>query len=138
MKNIIAILVSLIMVATVFVACSSVANKSEIPLTTQAQRYSETTQAPTELDGRYTYNDYVIMSFNAVEGAVIYDQRYDSNGYLESCQYHCKWEACGYVSNTNGQARDNMHTSYHCTQCGNDQRVEITADHEWVEISNGY
>ena len=31
-----------------------------------------------------------------------------------------------------------MHTSYHCTQCGNDQRVEITADHEWVEISNGY
>lgn len=74
------------------------------------------------------------MSFNAVQGAEIYKQDYDIHGYLESCQYHKKCEACGYVSNENGQARGNMHTSYHCIECGNNQYVEITADQQWVEI----
>lgn len=74
------------------------------------------------------------MSFNAVQGCVIYDQSYDSNGYLESCQFHKKCDACGYVSNSNGQARGNLSTSYHCTQCGNNQAVEIVADFECVEV----
>ena len=74
------------------------------------------------------------MSFNAVQGAVIYKQDYDIHGYLESCQYHKKCEACGYVSNSNGQARGNMHTSYYCTQCGNNQEIENTVDQQWVEI----
>ena len=74
------------------------------------------------------------MSFNAVQGAVIYDQSYDLNGYLESCQFYKKCEACGYVSNSNGQARGNLSTSYHCMQCGNNQAVEIVANFEWVEV----
>ena len=81
-----------------------------------------------------TYKKNVIMSFNAVQGCVIYDQSYDSNGYLESCQFHKKCEACGYVSNSNGQARGNLSTSYHCTQCGNNQAVEIVANFECVEV----
>lgn len=134
MKKTITILISLIMVVTVFVACSKIAydEKQTSQSITQTQTNNLNELQPSKQN---TYSDYVIMSFHAVEGAVIYDQSYDSNGYLESCHYHCQCEACGYVSNTNGQARGNLNTSYHCTECGNNQNVEITVDQQWVDVS---
>lgn len=144
MKKLITIIISLILVAVTLVACSKTnSNTNETTNTesgTQAQAV-EQTQESTEQStsnasttAKNTFSKYVIVSFNAVQGAVIYKQDYDIHGYLESCQYHKKCEACGYVSNSNGQARGNTHTSYHCTQCGNNQEVEITVDQQWVEI----
>lgn len=81
-----------------------------------------------------THSVNVILNFHAVEGAVIYDQTYDEYGYPDCCYFHYKCESCGFVSNSNGSARDNIHTSYHCIECGNDQRVEISADKEWIDV----
>ncbi len=82
-----------------------------------------------------TRKAYVIVSFQAVEGAAIYDIEYDSNTRLPvSCRFHKKCESCGYVSNSNGQARGNFTTSYHCDKCGNNQHVEITASFDWVDV----
>lgn len=143
MKKLITIIIGLILVAVTLVACSKTnSNTNETTNTesgTQAQTL-EQTQESTEQSSTNasttanTFSKYVIVSFNAVQGAVIYNQDYDIHGYLESCQYHKKCEACGYVSNSNGQARGNTHTSYYCTQCGNNQEVEITVDQQWVEI----
>lgn len=124
------------------VACSKTnSNTNEsttatIEPSTQEQTQESTTPSTTNASttAKNTFSKYVIVSFNAVQGAVIYKQDYDINGYLESCQYHKKCEACGYVSNSNGQARGNTHTSYYCTQCGNNQEVEITVDQQWIEI----
>lgn len=143
MKKILSIVISIIIVLTAFVACSKKVNTdttvtTDRPTTTQADSNTEidttTTNSTVQSTSQATYKKNVIVSFNAVQGAVIYDQSYDSNGYLESCQFHKKCEACGYVSNSNGQARGNLTTSYHCTQCGNNQTVEITADFECVEV----
>ena len=141
MKKLITIIISLILVATTLVACSKTnSNTNESTTTTIESGTQEQTQESTEQSSTNasttanTFSKYVIVSFNAVQGAVIYNQDYDIHGYLESCQYHKKCEACGYVSNSNGQARGNMHTSYYCTQCGNNQEVEITVDQQWVEI----
>ena len=142
MKKLITIIISLILVAATLVACSKTnSNTNEsttatIEPSTQEQTQESTTPSTTNASttAKNTFSKYVIVSFNAVQGAVIYKQDYDIHGYLESCQYHKKCEACGYVSNENGQARGNMHTSYHCTECGNNQYVEITADQQWVEI----
>lgn len=144
MKKILSIVISIIIVLTAFVACSKKVNTdttvtTDRPTTTQADSNTEidtttTTNSTAQSTSQATYKKNVIMSFNAVQGAVIYDQSYDSNGYLESCQFHKKCEACGYVSNSNGQARGNLSTSYHCTQCGNNQAVEIVANFEWVEV----
>lgn len=143
MKKILSIVVGIILVATVFAACSKEVNTdattTDKSTTVQSDLSTEintitTTESTTQSTSQATYKKNVIMSFNAVQGAVIYDQSYDSNGYLESCQFHKKCEACGYVSNSNGQARGNLSTSYHCTQCGNNQAVEITANFEWVEV----
>ncbi len=79
---------------------------------------------------------YVVKSFLAVEGAVIYDQTYDTYGYPDCCYFHKKCESCGYVSNNNGSARSNLTSSHHCIECGNDQRVEIKADGDWIEVYN--
>lgn len=38
------------------------------------------------------------------------------------------------TSSENEQARGNLTTLYHCVNCGNDQKVEITVDEETVEI----
>ena len=138
MKKLITIIISLILVAATLVACSK-ANSNTNETTeygTQAQTTEQTQESTTNTSttAKNTFSKYVVVSFNAVQGAVIYKQDYDIHGYLESCQYHKKCEACGYVSNENGQARGNTHTSYHCTQCGNDQKVEITVDQQWVEI----
>lgn len=143
MKKILSIVIGIILVATVFEACSKEVNTdttvtTDRPTTTQADSNTEidttTTNSTVQSTSQATYKKNVIVSFNAVQGAVIYDQSYDSNGYLESCQFHKKCEKCGYVSNSNGQARGNLTSSYHCTQCGNNQTVEITADFECVEV----
>lgn len=142
MKKLITIIISLILVAATLVACSKTnSNTNETTTTTTESSTQEQTQeitmpstANASTTAKNTFSKYVIVSFNAVQGAVIYKQDYDIHGYLESCQYHKKCEACGYVSNSNGQARGNMHTSYYCTQCGNNQEVEITVDQQWVEI----
>lgn len=145
MKKILSIVIGIILVTTVFAACSKAPvnddsnSESDNSATIQDEAPSEndfaySTEQPSQNYKQRTYKKNVIMSFNAVQGAVIYDQSYDSSGYLESCQFHKKCEACGYVSNSNGQARGNLSTSYHCTQCGNNQAVEITANFEWVEV----
>lgn len=141
MKKLITIIISLILVAVTLVACSKTnSNTNEsttatIEPSTQEQTQESTTPSTANASTTAnTFSKYVIVSFNSVQGAVIYKQDYDINGYLESCQYHKKCEACGYVSNSNGQARGNTHTSYYCTQCGNNQEVEITVDQQWVEI----
>ena len=142
MKKLITIIISLILVAATLVACSKTnSNTNESTTTTTESSTQEQTQESMEQStsnvsttAKNTVSKYVIVSFNAVQGAVIYKQDYDIHGYLESCQYHKKCEACGYVSNSNGQARGNTHTSYYCTQCGNNQEVEITVDQQWVEI----
>lgn len=142
MKKLITIIIGLILVAVTLVACSKTnSNTNESTTTTiepstQEQTQESTTPSTTNASttAKNTFSKYVIVSFNAVQGAVIYKQDYDIHGYLESCQYHKKCEACCYVSNSNGQARGNMHTSYYCTQCGNNQEVEITVDQQWVEI----
>lgn len=142
MKKLITIIIGLILVAATLVACSKTnSNTNETTTTTTESSTQEQTQeitmpstANASTTAKNTFSKYVIVSFNAVQGAVIYKQDYDIHGYLESCQYHKKCEACGYVSNSNGQARGNMHTSYYCTQCGNNQEVEITVDQQWVEI----
>ena len=141
MKKLITIIISLILVAVTLVACSktnSNTNKSTTTTTessTQEQTQESTTPSTANASTTAnTFSKYVIVSFNAVQGAEIYEQDYDIHGYLESCQYHKKCEACGYVSNSNGQARGNTHTSYYCTQCGNNQEVEITVDQQWIEI----
>ena len=128
MKKLITIIISLILVAVTLVACSktnSNTNKSTTTTTessTQEQTQESTTPSTANASTTAnTFSKYVIVSFNAVQGAEIYEQDYDIHGYLESCQYHKKCEACGYVSNSNGQARGNTHTSYYCTQCGNNQ-----------------
>ena len=138
MKKLITVIISLTLVAATLVACSK-ANSNTNETTeygTQAQTTEQTQESTTNTSttAKNTFSKYVVVSFNAVQGAVIYKQDYDIHGYLESCQYHKKCEACGYVSNSNGQARGNMHTSYYCTQCGNNQKVEITVDQQWVEI----
>ena len=83
-----------------------------------------------------THQEYIMVSLQAVEGAVIYDTEYDANGFPISCQFHKKCESCGYVSNNNGQARGNLTTSYHCEKCGNNQHVEIAASFDWVDVKN--
>ena len=141
MKKLITIIISLILVAATLVACSKTnSNTNESTTATESSTQEQTQESTTpstanaSTTAKNTVSKYVIVSFNAVQGAVIYKQDYDIHGYLESCQYHKKCEACGYVSNSNGQARGNMHTSYYCTQCGNNQEVEITVDQQWVEI----
>ena len=142
MKKLITIIISLILVAVTLVACSKTnSNTNEATESgTQAQAVEQTKESTTpstanaSTTAKNTVSKYVIVSFNAVQGAVIYKQDYDIHGYLESCQYHKKCEACGYVSNSNGQARGNTHTSYYCTKCGNNQEVEITVDQQWIEI----
>ena len=69
-----------------------------------------------------------------MEGAVIYNQTFDSHGYPDCCYFHKKCEACGDVSNNNGAARGNLTSSYHCIKCGNNQHVEITANCGWVTV----
>lgn len=140
MKKILSIVIGIILVATVFAACSKEVNTdatatTDKSTTVQSDSSTEintitTTESTTQSTSQATYKKNVIVSFNAV----IYDQSYDLNGYLESCQFHKKCEACGYVSNSNGQARGNLSTSYHCTQCGNNQAVEIVANFECVEV----
>lgn len=139
MKKLITIIISLILVAVTLVACSKTNGNTNETTTTESSTQEQTQESTTPGNANVstsanTFSKYVIVSFNAVQGAVIYKQDYDIHGYLENCQYYKKCEVCGYVSNSNGQACGNTHTSYYCTQCGNNQEVEITVDQQWVEI----
>ena len=93
-----------------------------------------TTAAKPTVGGPVERQVHVVLNFYAEEGAVIYKQDYDSYGYPETCYFHKKCEKCGYVSNNNGSCRGNISTSYHCTKCGNNQRVSIEADSDWVTV----
>lgn len=77
---------------------------------------------------------YVVKSFLAIKGAVIYDQTYDEYGYPNCCYFHKKCETCGDVSNNNGSTRSNITTSYYCPKCKTSNQVEIKADAEWIEV----
>lgn len=101
MKKILSIVIGIILVATVFAACSKAPVNDDSNLesdnsaTIQDEASSENDfEYPTEESSQNskprTYKKNVIMSFNAVQGAVIYDQSYDLNGYLESCQFYKK------------------------------------------------
>lgn len=96
MKKLITIIISLILVAVTLVACSKTnSNTNEATESgTQAQAVEQTKESTTpstanaSTTAKNTVSKYVIVSFNSVQGAVIYKQDYDINGYLESCQYH--------------------------------------------------
>lgn len=134
MKKIVLLLLAVASLVFILVSCSnsSKTNDNYSSENGNGQLEYENT-APV---GNASHQEYVTTSFSAIQGAVIYDLTYDSNGYLQSCHFHKKCEACGDVSNSNGSTSDNLTTSYHCAKCGNDQRVEIEAIKTWVEIPN--
>ena len=118
-------------------ACGTVEpkNESEESRETERDATSAVANPPSQAENE-THQEYGIVSFQAVEGAVIYDTEYGENGFPVSCQFHKKCESCGYVSNNNGQARGNLSTSYHCEKCGNNQHVEITATFDWFDVQD--
>ena len=140
-KIILSVVMAIILCVAVFVGCkkqndnntdSSVATSSE---TSQIEESNtENKQLTEKATEQKTIQKRVVTAFNAVQGAVIYQTETDEYGYPTSCQFYKKCESCGYVSNSNGQARGNLSTSYHCEKCGNNQIVEITADEDYVEV----
>ena len=62
---------------------------------TETSPVSEQNAQTTEEHG--TYTSYEILSFSAIQGAVITDLKYNDKGYLSSCSYSYKCEACGTV-----------------------------------------
>ncbi len=138
LKTILSIAMVVVLCATVFVGCKKQSDnnnaESTVASSTEASQIEEnSTQVSQNTTVQKTMKTRVITAFYAVQGAVIYQTDTDENGYPNSCQFHKKCESCGYVSNSNGQARGNLTTSYHCENCGNDQKVEITVDEETVE-----
>ena len=122
-------------------ACGNNSTKKEENVTSTNQQKTEMsdssitkTDSSTQQNQPQARSEYVVLSFNAVEGAVIYNQTFDSHGYPDCCYFHKKCEACGDVSNSNGSATGNLTTSYHCIKCGNNQHVEITANCDWVTV----
>lgn len=71
---------------------TSVENETE---NTETSPVSEQNAQTTEEHG--TYTSYEILSFSAIQGAVITDLKYNDKGYLSSCSYSYKCEACGTV-----------------------------------------
>ena len=112
-------------------ACGNASTKKEEEVVSANRQEIEVSSKQNKPQGR---SEHVVLSFNAVEGAVIYDQSFDSYGYPNCCYFHKKCEACGYVSNNNGSTRSNLTTSYHCTKCGNNQHVKIVANSDWVTV----
>lgn len=96
------------------------------------------TQNYTQPAEKRTERKYVIMSFSAVQGAVITDLDYDDDGYLHSCSYKKKCEACGNPESGNATAYGNLNSSFHCMKCKNTQKVEIIAIKEWVDVEVDY
>lgn len=130
-----------LVVCSALYACGNNSTQKEEGVTSTNQQAVETndssatkTESGSNQNQPQARDTYVIFSFHAVQGAVIYDQTFDSYGYPKCCYYHKKCEACGYVSNTNGSARSNLTDGYHCIKCGNNQRVEIVADGGWITV----
>lgn len=81
MKKILSIVIGIILVATVFAACSKEVNTdstatTDKSTTVQSDSSTEintitTTESTTQSTSQATYKKNVIMSFNAVQGAVI-------------------------------------------------------------------
>lgn len=139
LKAILSVAMVVVLCATVFAGCKKQSDnnnaESTVASSTEASQIEEnSTQVSQNTTVQKTMKTRVITAFYAVQGAVIYQTDTDVNGYPDSCQFYKKCESCGYVSNSNGQARGNLTTSYHCVNCGNDQKVEITVDEETVEI----
>ncbi len=84
MKKILSIVIGIILVATAFIACSKNVNtdttaSTDNSTTVQADSSTKidtitTTNSTVQNTSQATYKKNVIMSFNAVQGAVIYDQ----------------------------------------------------------------
>lgn len=137
MKKLLVVVLCLI-VCSGLCACKNKPAKKEESATSATQQSSDQQKSSSDKkqNQQQSKTVHVIRSFNAIQGAVIYDISYDSYGYPSSCHFHKKCEACGDVSNNNGQARSNLTTSYHCIKCGNNQRVEIKADEDWVTVND--
>ncbi len=146
MKKLVLMFLLLASIVFVFASCSNSqstngnfdsSNTTEFNLPNESGTDFTETESITEITnttGISYHSEYVIMSFSAIQGAVIYDYTYDSNGYLQSCRYYRKCEACGDVSNSNGSASGDMTSNHHCIKCGNNQRVEIRAIKNWVQV----
>ena len=88
---------------------------------TETSPVSEQNAQTTEEHG--TYTSYEILSFSAIQGAVITDLKYNDKGYLSSCSQS---GIHGTYSSDRG--------SFICQNCGNNQKVEVKAIEDWVEI----
>lgn len=135
MKKIIAILVSLIMVAIVFVACSSVVNENEIETSTsttvaestileQETDYYETQPSSTE----YYVEETTVQTYyhSALEGCVIVKQ--DGSQHVI---YKKKCEAFGTLqSGTCSVYRGSgtLNSSFMCQNCRNVQSVQLHSE----------
>jgi hypothetical protein len=99
---------------------------------TETSPVSEQNAQTTEEHG--TYTSYEILSFSAIQGAVITDLKYNDKGYLSSCSYSYKCEACGTVQSGIHGTYSSDRGSFICQNCGNNQKVEVKAIEDWVEI----
>lgn len=146
MKKIVLSLVLVMSIIFAFASCSSSQNTSgnvDFSNTTEFNLPSESYTAPTETESiteatsttEISYHsEYVITSFSAIQGAVIYDYTYDSNGNLQTCKYYKKCEACGDVNNMICYASGDHTSTYHCRKCDNNQNVKIKAIKTLVQI----
>ena len=101
---------------------TSVENETE---NTETSPVSEQNAQTTEEHG--TYTSYEILSFSAIQGAVITDLKYNDKGYLSSCSYSYKCEACGTVQSGIHGTYSSDRGSFICQNCGNNQKVEVKA-----------
>lgn len=108
---------------------TSVENETE---NTETSPVSEQNTQTTEEHG--TYTSYEILSFSAIQGAVITDLEYNDKGYLSRCSYSYKCEACGTVQTGVHNTHSSDISSFICQNCGNNQKVEVKAIEDWVEI----
>lgn len=147
MKKLIALLLLSVMLIGVFCGCgdddsnlsSNGSGNSQQTIVSDEKVNSENSEGSSSINSTQNKQPipekaYVVRSFLAVRGAVIYDLSYDDYGYPDCCYFHKKCDFCGDVSNNNGSARSNLITSYYCPKCKTSNPVEIKADADWVEV----
>lgn len=90
----------------------------------------------TEFSEKRTKREQIILSCNAISGAVIDKINYDENGRIKSCHYNSKCDKCGKPCATFGAGVASSHVlkTFVCGQCGNTQRIEIEFQYEWIEV----
>lgn len=127
MKKCLVILVSLLFIISVLAGCSSTSTGAEITtvITTSADVLEETVVETTESE---TNSYFGIVDFNVIQGAVIYDHRYNDQGVLQCCSYYFKCENCDYVSGSGSTAYRTTVETFHCPKCDNLQKVEVKAE----------